>query len=282
LRGVQNVTESNSTGAEAVDSNGLTAFGSDGFTLGSTASQNQNASTFVAWNWRANGAGVTNTAGTITSTVSANTTSGFSVVTFTGNSTAGATIGHGLGVAPAMVIMKNRVGTDGWQVYHRSLPSAAYRIQLQSTAAADIENTVWNSTAPTSTVFSVGTNVGNANQVAYCFAEVPGYSKFGSFVGNGSADGPFVFTNMRPAYVMIKRTDTTGNWIVWDTTRNTFNVMGEELYPNLSNAGSTATDLDVLSNGFKLRNTTADFNASGGTYIFMALASSPFKYSLAR
>jgi hypothetical protein len=135
-------------------------------------------------------------------------------------------------------------------------------------------------------VFSIGTdatvNASGGTYVAYAFAEVPGYSKFGSYNGTGSSDGPFVFTNMRPAYVMIKRTDTSGNWIVWDTTRNTFNVMGEELYPNLSNAGSTATDLDVLSNGFKLRNTTADFNASGGTYIFMALASTPFKYSLGR
>ena len=145
----------------------------------------------------------------------------------------------------------------------------------------------WNNTSPTSNVFSLGatgTEVNQASQtyVAYCFAEVPGFSKAFSYTGNGSADGPFVFTGMRPAYVLLKRTDTAGNWIVWDAVRNTYNVVGEELYPNLSNAGSTATDLDLLSNGFKLRNTTADFNASGGTYVGFAFASTPFKFALAR
>jgi len=283
VRGVQKQLESNNTSAETTETNGLTAFGSDGFTVGTLGQVNGSGSTYVAWNWKANGAGVTNTAGTITSTVSANTTSGFSVVTFTGNSIAGATIGHGLGVAPAMVIMKNRVGTDGWQVYHRSLPSAAYRIQLQSTAAADIENTVWNSTAPTSTIFSVGTNVGNDNQVAYCFAEVPGYSRFGSYTGNGSADGPFVFTGMRPAFVMLKNTTTAGNaWHMIDTARGTYNVYGPSLDANFSGAEITYTICDLLSNGLKLRDTNQAWNKSGDVYIFMAFASNPFKFALAR
>ena len=284
VRGVQKQLESNNTGAETTETTGLTAFGSDGFTVGALAQLNTSADTYVAWNWKANGAGVTNTAGSITSTVSANTTSGFSVVTYTGTG-ANATVGHGLGAAPKMVITKKRGSTSDWAVWHTSIANTEYLL-LNTTAAKATGATYWNSTTPTSTLFSVGTadptNVSSATYVAYVFAEVPGYSKFGSYTGNGLADGPFVFCGFRPAYVMIKRTDTTGNWIVWDTTRNTFNVMGEELYPNLSNAGSTATDLDVLSNGFKLRNTTADFNASGGTYIFMALASSPFKYSLAR
>jgi hypothetical protein len=286
VRGRSKVLYSYLTSAEATSgsTSDLTSFDADGFSLGTVlrTSLNSNGFSNVAWNWKANGAGVTNTAGTITSTVSANTTSGFSVVTYTATGSV-ATIGHGLGVAPRMVILKGRSGATDWFVYHASI-GATKGIYLNQTGAEITSVNFWNDTAPTSTVFTAGVGVGGSGvtMVAYCFAEVPGYSKFGSYNGTGSSDGPFVFTNMRPAYVMIKRTDTTGNWIVWDTTRNTFNVMGEELYPNLSNAGSTATDLDVLSNGFKLRNTTADFNASGGTYIFMALASAPFKFSLAR
>ena len=280
VRGVQKQLESNTTDAETTETTGLTAFNTDGFTVGALAQLNTNTDTYVAWNWKANGAGSTNTAGSITSTVSANTTSGFSIVTWTGNS-ANATIGHGLGVAPSMVIIKYRGTTDNWYVYHTSTGAGQYLV-LNGTGAAAASTNIWQNTAPTSSVFSIGFTNNQSTIVAYCFAEVPGYSRFGSYTGNGSSDGPFVFTNMRPAYVMIKRTDTTGNWIVWDTTRNTFNVMGEELYPNLSNAGSTTTDLDVLSNGFKLRNTTADFNASGGTYIYAAFAEAPFKYALAR
>ena len=267
VRGVQKQLESNTTDAETTETTGLTAFNTDGFTVGALAQLNTNTDTYVAWNWKANGAGSSNTAGSITSTVSANTTSGFSVVTATAQTSGVATVGHGLGVAPSMVIIKGRGSVSSWGVYHISTSAGGY-LALNSTAAYTADGAFMNSIAPTSSVFTLGSSYANYGTfVAYCFAEVPGYSAFGSYTGNGSSDGPFVFTNMRPAYVMIKRTDTTGNWIVWDTTRNTFNVMGEELYPNLSNAGSTTTDLDVLSNGFKLRNTTADFNARGGTYI---------------
>lgn len=296
LRGAGANTElsSNLTVAEGgtnADTYGyLAAFASDGFTTSNSYPNfyfNSNSDAYVAWNWKANGAGSTNTAGSITSTVSANTTAGFSVVTYTGTG-ANATVGHGLGVAPKMLIVKLRsAGGTGWVVYHAALsnPPSQYML-LNTTDANQGAATVWNSTGPTSSVFSIGTaggtNTSSATYVAYCFAEVQGFSKAFSYTGNGSADGPFVFTGMRPAYVLLKRTDTTGNWIVWDAVRNTFNVVGEELYPNLSNAAATATDLDLLSNGFKLRNTTADFNASGGTYVGFAFASTPFKFALAR
>jgi hypothetical protein len=185
-----------------------------------------------------------------------------------------------------MIIQKIRnLSGAGWFVYHSAIGNTQI-LQLESTNAAATNSTIWNNTSPTSSVWTIGSGwAGSYSTVAYCFAEVAGYSKFGSYTGNGSADGPFVFTGMRPAYVMIKRTDTGGtnmNWIIWDTTRNTTNVVGEEIYANLSDAGSTYTDLDILSNGFKFRNSTTWYNASGGTYIFMAFASNPFKYSLAR
>jgi hypothetical protein len=280
VRGATKELYSNTTNAEGTDANGLSAFNSDGFSVGTLNAVNKSADAFVAWNWRANGAGVTNTAGSITSTVSANTTSGFSVVRWTQPGSGTYTIGHGLGAAPAMIFMKP-LATGNWTVYHQSLGFTQYG-KLNSADGFVADSNVWVA-APTSSVFSQLVNYGTGGtSIAYLFAEVPGYSRAFSYTGNGSADGPFVFTSMRPKYVLLKRTDTTGNWIVWDTVRNTFNVMGEELYPNLSNAGSTATDLDILSNGFKLRNTTADFNASGGSYVGFAFAESPFKYSLAR
>lgn len=274
---------SNSIAAETTNANSLTAYTSTGFSVGNTGTTNETGRTYVAWNWKANGSGSTNTAGSITSTVSANTTSGFSVVTFTGTN-ANATIGHGLGVAPAMIIMKVRnAADDSWQVYHQSLTSAAYRLQLNSTAAEDSQPTVWNSTAPTSTVFSVGNNVRSLNQVAYCFAPVAGYSAFGKYTGNGSSDGTFVFTGFRPAYVMVKRTDTADQWSIYDGARNPSNLTNILLYANLSNADDVGTaGIDMLSNGFKIRATYSNLNASGGTYIYMAFASAPLKFSLAR
>jgi hypothetical protein len=282
VRGVQNQLESNNNPGETVESTGLTAFGSDGFTVGSLAQLNTNNDTYVAWNWNAGGSNATNTNGTITSTVRASTTAGISVLTFTGNNVAGATIGHGLGVVPAMIITKTRAGNDSWQVYHRSLPSAAYRLQLNLNNAADIANTVWNSTAPTSTVFSIGNNAATAPQVAYCFAEIPGYSAFNSYTGNGSADGPFVYTGFRPAWLMVKRSDSTSNWTILDFTRLGYNVDNNPLFPNLSDAETTTDLADLLSNGFKLRSTDASVNASTATYIYAAFATSPFKLSLAR
>ena len=286
VRGAGATLVTNDTAAEYAYSAYFTGFTSDGFNLGSGSSVfNFASSTYVAWNWKANGSGSTNTAGSITSTVSANTTSGFSVVTYTGTGGA-ATVGHGLGVAPSMFIVKVRNDTNNWPVYHKDVGATNW-ILLNTTGASASNSAAWNNTAPTSTVFTVGTsgatNQGSMTYVAYCFSEVAGYSKFGSYTGNGSADGPFVFTGMRPAYVMVKRTDTTDQWSIYDGARNPNNLTNILLYANLSNADDVgAAGIDMLSNGIKMRNTYSNLNASGGTYIFMAFASNPFKYSLAR
>jgi SPRY domain len=286
VRGVTKALISDTSGAETTDTNGLTAFSSTGFTVGSDTNYNNNTATYVAWQWNANsGSSSSNTSGTITSTVSANTTAGFSVVTWTGTSSS-ATIGHGISVAPSMIIAKCRVTSavyNSWGVYHTSLDNTKY-LELNSTGAAGTSSTWWNNTSPTSSVFSIGTQFSenNSTYVAYCFAAIPGFSAFGSYTGNGSADGPFVFCGFRPRWVMIKRTDTTANWRILDTARDTFNAEQFELYPNLSNAESTFTSLDGLSNGFKIRNTDVAYNSSGGTYIYAAFAENPFKYSRAR
>jgi hypothetical protein len=203
-----------------------------------------------------------------------------------------ATIGHGLGVAPSMMIIKSRpTASTSWIVYHSSI-SPTNLLTLQTTAAQQNLPLYFNSTAPTSSVFSIGSaantgtdlNVNGSTYVAYCFAAVAGYSAFGKYTGNGAADGPFVFLNFRPRWVMIKRTDTAGeNWLIWDSSRDTYNAGGLNLFPNLSNAeNNNAPDFDFLSNGFKLRKSAAQHNASGGTYIYMAFAEVPFKSALGR
>lgn len=288
VRGATQSLYSNLTNAEATEAQSLTAFGSDGFSLG-TGAPNSNAVTYAAWNWKANGAGVTNTAGSITSTVSANPTAGFSIVTYTGTGS-NATVGHGLGVAPAMVVVKRRNSTGAWPVYHSGLSSPSTgTVYLNTTDARTPSTAIWNSTNPTSSVFSIGGTNTDVNQstgtyVAYCFAEVPGYSRFGSYTGNGSADGPFVFCGFRPRFVMFKRTDTIGDWVLLDSSRDISNAAANMLFPNLSNAETNvAAIIDFLSNGFKLRFAGgASVNASGGTYIFAAFAENPFKHSLAR
>jgi hypothetical protein len=264
---------------------GVTDFASDGFTFGSgTLNGNQNGYTFVAWNWKANGAGSSNTAGSITSTVSANTTSGFSIVTWTGNGSS-ATIGHGLGVAPSMIITKFRGDISNWSVYHIST-GALGRLKLNSTDAFATNAGSWNDTAPTSTVFSKGSgeNDNGITQVAYCFAPIAGYSAFGSYTGNGSSDGPFVYCGFRPAYVLIKKTSATDEWFVWDSKRSAINqITGGYLIPNLSAAeGSVNAVMDLVSNGFKIRGTDTSWNLNGATFIFAAFAEFPQKFSLAR
>jgi hypothetical protein len=284
LRGTNNRLVTANTNAEFSDTDALTSFNSDGFTSGAEAGMNANAISFVAWNWKANGTGVSNTAGSITSTVSANTTSGFSVVTYT-NASSG-TVGHGLGVAPAMVIYKDRTNNGvNWIVLHQSLANMSNSfLVLNLTNAASTGTALGGN--PTSSVIYTNTNIiqNGAASVAYCFAEVAGYSKFGSYTGNGSTDGPFVFTGMRPAFLMTKRTDsaTSGDWNMVDTTRGTYNVVGPYVYANRFDAEGNAAIYDILSNGFKIRESGAGTNASGGTYIYMAFASNPFKYSLAR
>jgi hypothetical protein len=284
VRGVQKQLKSNAVTAETTETTGITAFGSDGFTTGALAQLNTSAATYVAWNWKAgNNSGSTNALGSITSTVSANPQAGFSIVTYTGSG-ATATVGHGLGIAPSMILQKNRTGYD-WRVYHVSAGNTN-ELYLNLTTAATTAST-WNNTTPTATVFSIGSgsaiNGGGFACVAYCFAPVAGYSAFGSYTGNGSADGPFTYTGFRPAYVLIKRTDTTEEWHVHDIARDTYNLASADLYPNTSGAEVTNfNQIDILSNGFKMRSANTGTNASGGTYIYMAFASNPFKYSIAR
>ena len=254
---------------------------------GTNGAINNSTDAYVAWQWQA-GQGTTssNTNGSITSTVSVNATAGFSIVTYTGTG-ANATVGHGLGVAPKMVIVKLRSASGGqWFTYHESIGNTKY-LMLNTTDATTTSATAWNNTSPTSSVFTIGTN-GNVNQaqnfVAYCFAEIAGFSKFGSYTGNGSTDGPFVYCGFRPKFVMIKNTTTAStNWLTWDSTTNSYNVANLYLIPNSSVAEqTTGADIDVLSNGFKVRNTSGAGNTSSATIIFAAFAENPFQNSNAR
>jgi hypothetical protein len=291
VRGGANALFSDTTSAESTNyANGqILAFNSNGFNVNAGVVLNQSGQTYVTWQWKAGGTSSSNTNGSITSTVSVNATAGFSVVTYTGTG-ANATVGHGLGVAPKMMIIKERSAVNDWVVY-TSTTTASNRLLLNSTAASTVSSTQFNNTEPTSSVFTVGTstatNASTQTFVAYCFSEVAGYSKFGSYTGNGSADGPFVFCGFRPRWVMIKCSSSGGagfEWELVDTSRNTSNVTNLVLYPNLSDAEATASTaiLDITSNGFKLRGSANIINASSATYIFAAFAENPFKNSLAR
>jgi hypothetical protein len=299
LRGSKYYLISNSTAAEATqaDSDGISAFTSTGFTLGYTDSDawNKSPNTYVSWNWKAGGAGVTNTNGSLTSTVSANTTSGFSIVTYTIPSASATieTFGHGLSATPSMVILKVRGSVDEWTVYNINITTPLSNwLTLNTTAAAGGASSTFSSS---STTFGVrGTRLlgsgTSGNIIAYCFAEVAGFSKFGSYTGNSSSDGPFVYCGFRPRYIMIKGYAVAGAyWIVIDTARDTYNVSVNKLSPNVSDAensvnlGNTTQNIvDILSNGFKLRSTTGDTNNSSQSYVFAAFAESPFNYARAR
>jgi len=295
LRGTGAQISSSETNAESTGYNAITSFSNNAISLGadntgtSNGRTNETGRTYVGWVWNAGGSNATNTSGSITSTVRANTTSGFSIVTYTGNGATGGTVGHGLGVKPGFIIVKKRSATGGWVCWHQSLTGGSEQdryIYLDLTSGSGVTTNYWGS-GITSSTFGVWTTGGDNNTsgatiVAYCFAPVAGYSAFGSYTGNGSADGPFVFTNHRPAFLLVKRTDTTSNWTILDFQREGYNIDNDPLYPNLSDAEGTADLADILSNGFKLRSTDASVNASGGTYIYMSLASNPFKYSLAR
>lgn len=285
VRGVQNQLESNTTTAETTETTGLTAFGTTGFTIGALAQMNTNAATYVGWQWNAGGSTVTNTSGSISAQVRANTTAGFSIVTYTTPASGAFTVGHGLGVAPRFIISRIRTIANNWYCYHVSLGNAS-EVVLNTTAASSA-TTDWNSTSPTSTVFSMGSGwAGSYSMVSYCFAAVAGYSAFGSYTGNGSADGPFVYLNFYPRFVMLKRTDVANAWMMYDTARNTANVVNKYLFANAAdaeNTGSGSTDqIDFLSNGFKVRCSNNANNASGGTYIYACFAESPFKFANAR
>ena len=271
----------NGTYAEDTDTAGLTAFNSDGFTLGSSNSSNKSGDTFASWNWKAGtGQGSSNTDGSINTTyTSVNTTAGFSISSYTGTGS-NATVGHGLGSIPKMIIVKRLSGGTGeWGVYHASLGNTK-ALYLNGTSASSTETAFWNSTSPTSSVFSVGTandtNGSGSTYIAYCFAEKTGYSKFGSYVGNGSSDGSFCYLGFKPAFLIIKRSSTGGDdWVMYDNKRNTFNVLDKRLNPNTNGAEQDTDMIDFVSNGFKLRGNPDYVNGNGSTYTYMCFAEAP-------
>jgi hypothetical protein len=285
VRGVNSQLFANATAAQNTNTDNLTAFNSNGFSFGTSSNYNGSGTTFVAWNWKANGTGVSNTSGSITSTVSANTTAGFSIATFSGAS--GGTVGHGLGVAPQMIIIKSSTTATGWYVYTSTIGPNGWLV-LETTAAAVTGNSAAFGGTPTSTVWTYGAGLaGTGNYVAYAFTPIAGFSAFGSYTGNGSTDGPFVYTGFRPRFVLVKNSSAAGKWVMMDTSRGLYNEMTgtNALYPNTNETEGTDSanrQMDFLSNGFKLRCTGGDANGSGNTIIYMAFAENPFKYSNAR
>ena len=283
VRGATKTLRSSLSNAEVTGSTTLTSFDSDGFSLGADSDVNT-AESFVSWNWKAGGSASSNSNGSITSSVSANTDAGFSIGTFTGTGSAG-TLGHGLSSAPEGIILKSRGSTANWLVFHKDITNSPTHIMFLDATNASTDQSRFNDTNPTSSVFSVGPN--NAeNQsgigyVFYCFHGVEGYSKFGGYTGNGSSDGTFVFTGFRPAWVMVKRDSATENWRMQDSKRLGYNPEGKELYADL-NLAEASNSFDMVSNGFKIRNTSNGYNASGSTYIYFAFAEAPFKFANAR
>jgi hypothetical protein len=276
IRGATKALFVNETSAEGTYSTTLQSFNSDGFTVGTSSGANTNAHKFASWNWKANGSGSTNYNGSINSTVSANTTAGFSIVTYTGTGSA-ASFGHGL-TSPKIIIIKDRDNSNGWYFHTTAIDGSDDYLFLNQTTAKT--NAGAGYSIGTS-VYNLGgggsvSNLSGTNYVAYCFAEKKGYSKFGSYTGNGSTDGTFVYTGFKPAWVMIKRTDTSGNsWFMWDNKRATHNEMVNCLLANTYDAELTDREIDFLSNGFKTRATDGNYNSSGGSYIYMAFASAP-------
>ena len=283
VRGANKRLSPSETSAESTTSNELTAFNSDGFTLGTGDNVNRSGHTMVAWSWKAGGSASSNSNGSITSSVSANTTAGFSIVSYTGTGS-NATVGHGLGSVPKWMIHKDRDNSSyQWGVYHHTLGNQK-NLNLNSTVAAnnDSGGVYYNSTTPTSSVYSLGTNIGynksSDTYISYIFSEVKGYSKFGSYKGNGSStDGPFVYTGFRPAWIIIKETDGNDTWVMYDNKRLGYNTANHTIEADSNGAEGTATDrFNILSNGFKITFNWTPINTSGQTYMFAAFAESPF------
>jgi hypothetical protein len=282
IRGANKRLSSASTAAEATVTDELMSFDSNGYTLGSSGNTNDTSpsnASYVGWSWRgSDSSAASNSDGSITSTVSANTTAGFSIVKYTGTG-ANATVGHGLGVAPNMVLVKSLSGGGDWTSYHSVLGNTKY-MRLNSTNAVGTQSTYWNDTSPTSTVFSLGsagdTNTNSGTHIAYCFAEKTGYSKFGSYTGNGNADGAFVYTGFKPAWIMVKRTNSTDVWHIIDNKRDPFNSTSDSKYldPASNAAQYDNSSHDFYSNGFKIRASGTNSNASGAPYIYMAFGQS--------
>ena len=280
LRGVTNRIQSNTLNAESSVAGSLQSFDSDGFTVGNDVGANGNGQTFASWNWKANGQGSSNTEGSINTTyTSANTTSGFSIIQYTGNATASATIGHGLGKIPTMIIFRRYAQAENWDVYHQAIGNAK-SIRLNENGAQFDNATALTSTTPTSNLITLGTSVTtNANgnpMIAYCFADVQGFSKMGSYIGNGNANGTFAYTGFKPAFILVKNTGSARNWEIYDNKRIGYNVANYRLPPNTSGTEETNVNIDILSNGFKARSTDGDVNENGKTYIYMAFAEAPF------
>ena len=276
IRGVTKRIYSNETNAEETASNSLISFDSDGFTFNADNNVNKNAKNFVSWNWLGANGTASNSNGSITSTVSANTTSGFSIVSYSGASSGG-TIGHSLGVKPDIVLIKCRSATANWLFTTDIIDgSKDYLFLNQTNAKGDLTTAL-----PTSSVFTVSGDDDQGENgktyIAYCFNSVKGYSKFGSYAGNGNANGTFVYTGFKPAFVIVKvYAGGTGDWQMYDNKRVGYNDANYRLKPSASSAEATDEPIDILSNGFKLRNTGGSFNASGDDYIYMAFAENPF------
>lgn len=276
VRGVYKWLATNDTKAETNTTTSLTSFDSDGFTFGSSSAGNANAYTYAGWSWLAGGTAVSNTDGTIASSVSVNTTAGFSIVSFNGGGSGSDNIGHGLGSTPKIVLIKDRDGATDWLWYTTAIDGSYDTLRLNTTGAKT--DSVY--TAPTSSVFYFPANTSN-NYIAYCFAEKKGFSKFGSYTGNGSAtDGTFVYTGFRPAFVLFKNANSAGTtWIIFDAMRNTYNYLDAQLRPNDTSAeivGGASYSMDFVSNGFKVRSSDSNLNGSGNTLIYMAFAENPF------
>ncbi|NBW20301.1 MAG: hypothetical protein EBR82_71270 [Caulobacteraceae bacterium] len=289
VRGSGKFLISSDTGGEGTDSNSLISFDTSGFTIGQSVSApsfNISSGSYVAWSWDAGTSTVSNTQGSITSQVRANATAGFSVVTYTVGSNTSQTIGHGLGVAPQLIIVKERNQSNNWFVYHNSIGNGNY-LSLNTTTASTASN-LWNSTSPTSTVFTIRSGGSSPtydgrDHVAYCFSPVVGYSSFGSYTGNGSSDGPFVYTGFRPRWILWKPIVAGAfDWVLRDAVRDPYNIVSNYLLPNASGAEGAIAEIDILSNGFKFRNNLSGNNTNGVQVIYAAFAESPFNYSRAR
>ena len=282
VRGATQRLITNDPASDAVDNASLTAFGSDGFTVNTETDLNANSGTFVSWNWKAG----TSVSGTSTGSGtgkaysgSVNTTSGFSIIKYLGNGSSGHTIPHHLSAVPQFIVVKSLDRGTNWITYQAPLGAGKF-LRLNQTNAESTSSSRWNDTTPTSTVFTVGNdgdlNNNDENYIAYIIANVQGYSKIGSYTGNGNADGPFTYLGFKPAFVMIKRTDVSKNWYINDNLRDGYNNDNPYLSPNLTAAGTGGTEIDLLSNGFKITASGTGHNQSGGTYIYMAFAENPF------
>ena len=296
VRGAGKSLKSETTAAEVTNKSSgyIGAFTSTGFTTADGSSSNSSINyndgggqSYVAWNWKAGGTASSNSDGSITSSVSANTGAGFSIVSWTGTGS-NATVGHGLGVAPSLIINKPRAIADNWISWAAKLGTTGY-IYLNLNNAAATGAAVWNSTVPTTSVFSVGTssnaNPSSGTMISYCFANIEGYSKVGSYTGNGNNDGPFVFTGFRPAFILVKDTSVGNGWRIADNKRPAdFNVINESLSPSSAATASTSDGdrIDFLSNGFKCRSSAGQYNDNNSVYIYLAFAEQPFKFSNAR